>query len=160
MLKLKKCLTMGIIFTIISLIVIYFTATQVDLGLYSPDDMNISPRAFPYFAGVLLGIFGICNILRSVVFKKDEWVVINLKAEAKVLLTFVGMMVYLLVFKWIGFIFSTTLLGWFMLFMQKTKNWKYYLIVAIATIVVFVGFKYGLDVRKLPWGYPLIWIFG
>lgn len=160
MIKMKKGLTLGIIFVVFAIVAIYLTNTQISLGLYDPDGNNTSPRDFPMFASVLMGIFGVMNIIRSTVFKKDEYVTINLKAEGKILLCFISMIVYLLVFKWIGFIIATSLLGSFILLLQGSKNWKYYLIVVITTIIVFVGFKYGLSVTKLPWGYPLIYIFG
>ena len=158
--RLKKNLTIDIFALVVAVLAYVFSYSQIDMGMYIEGDRNISPATFPRFSAVLLGIFGICNIVKSLVFKQEVYADINLKGEAKVFLCFLALMVYLAIFNVVGFIFSTILMACFILFLEGCKKWQYYVIVAIITVVVFLFFRYGMKVTKLPWGIPLKYIFG
>ena len=158
--RFKKNRTSGIFAVVVAIVAYAFSYSQIDMGMYIPGDRNISPATFPRFAAVLLCVFGLANIIKSLVFKQDDYVELDMKGELRVALCFVALFIYLLIFNLVGFVISSILLGCFVLFMEGSRKWQYYVIIVALTIVVFVFFRYGLKVYKLPWGFPLRLIFG
>ena len=77
--RLKKNLTIGIFALVVAVLAYVFSYSQIDMGMYIEGDRNISPATFPRFSAVLLGIFGICKIVKSLVFKQEVYADINLK---------------------------------------------------------------------------------
>jgi len=158
--RFKKNLTLGIIAVVVAVLAYIFSYSQIYMGMYIAEDRNISPATFPRFSAVLLCFFGLANIIKSLVFKQDEYVVLEMKGELRVALCFLALLIYLLIFNHVGFIVASILLGAFVLFIEGCRKWQYYLIIAVITVLVFVFFRYGLKVHKLPWGFPLKFIFG
>jgi|GEM_PF-4578830 len=158
--KLKKNITIGIFAVVVAVLAYILSYSQIDMGMYIPEDRNISPATFPRFASVLLLLFGVANLVRSLVFKMEEEVELDMKGELRVALCFVALFVYLLIFNIVGFVISSIALGFFVLYIEGSRKWQYYLVLAILTVFVFVFFRYGLKVHRLPWGMPLKLIFG
>lgn len=158
--KLKKNITIGIFAVVVAVLAYILSYSQIDMGMYIPEDRNISPATFPRFASVLLLLFGVANIVRSLVFKMEEEVELDMKGEFRVALCFVALFVYLLIFNIVGFVISSIALGCFVLYIEGCRKWQYYLVLTILTVFVFVFFRYGLKVHRLPWGMPLKLIFG
>ncbi len=158
--RLKKNLSIGVISMMFGVIALVFSWTQIGIGFVSEDNVHLSPSTFPRLAAVLLLLFGFSNIIMSLVFHKDSDVSIELKKELRVLAVFAGLILDLIIFKYVGFIISTSLIGCFILFIQADREKKHYLFLILLIIAVFLLFKYGLHVAKLPWGYPLRWLFG
>ena len=158
--RFKKNLTIGIFAVVVAILAYAFSYSQIDMGMYIPEDRNISPATFPRFSAVLLCVFGLANVVKSLIFKQDEYVELDMKGELRVALCFVALFIYLLIFNVVGFVISSILLASFFLFIEGCRKWQYYLIIIGLTILVFVFFRYGLKVNKLPWGFPLRLIFG
>ena len=157
---LKKNLSMGVFSIFMAIIVWILSYTQIDPGYVAKDSIHLSSRTFPLLAAALLGIFGSVNLIMSLVLGKESSVKVDLKAEAKVLIVFAGFVLYMICFRFLGFIICTSLVSCFILFLEGNRNRKHYLILVALTVVGFLIFRYGLQVSRLPWGYPLVWIFG
>lgn len=155
--KIRKNLSIGIFAVIIAFMAWAFSFSQIDLSLSGPNDLHLSPKTFPMIAILILFVFGGMNIFNSLVLKKDEYVKLE-KSELKALWCFLALIMYLFLFKILGFILCTTAISSFILYLEGSKNWKYYFIILLLSIVVFVVFRYGMSVTKLPLGYPLRWV--
>ncbi len=156
--KLKKNLSIGIFAVVVALIAWILSFSQIDMGLSSADDLHLSPKTFPMLGIIILFGFGSVNIFMSLFLHKEEFITVG-KSELKTLWCFLGLLLYLLLFNFFGFIICTTVMGSFILLLEGSKNWKYHLAVFILTVIVFVFFRYGMSVTKLPLGYPLRWFF-
>ena len=57
---------------------------------------------------------------------------------------FLLILVYGILFDKIGFAVSTALMASALLLVLRCKNWKYYVVVLVFTVAIYVIFRYGL----------------
>jgi putative tricarboxylic transport membrane protein len=69
------------------------------------------------------------------------------RREAKVVFVFAMIVVYILLLNRLGFILSSLLFGFSLLFVLKAGKWWYYLVYAFCVGVIFYAFKYLLYVH-------------
>ena len=85
-------------------------------------------------------------IIQSLVFKKDEVREMELKKEGIGLLYMLVLLAYGIGFNY-SFLISTVLLGVITLVFLKDKQWLHYLIVAVATVAIYLIFTELLHLR-------------
>ncbi len=107
---------------------------------------GITSRTIPYAIAVLWIICGIVLLVQSLILKKDEIKVLEIKKEVKALLYMLVLLIYALLFNK-SFLLSTIFLGIATLAFTGTKKKSYYIIVTAVVIIVYVLFAKVLHVQ-------------
>jgi putative tricarboxylic transport membrane protein len=107
---------------------------------------GITSRTIPYAIAVLWIICGIVLLVQSLILKKDEIKVLEIKKEVKALLYMLVLLIYALLFNK-SFLLSTIFLGIATLAFTGTKKKSYYIIVTAVVIIVYVLFTKVLHVQ-------------
>lgn len=144
----KKNLWSGIV-TVVASLILWFALPYCIKSQVTSLTAAIGPDYLPRLMIALMGICGVGLIITSLVLKKDEEIEVDLKDELRTLI-FVGIILaYILLMPVIGFLIDTILFSCIALFFMETRKPSHYLVVVILTVLIFVGFKYGLMV-SLP----------
>lgn len=116
-------------------------------------DSQFTSRTFPQILAIVLAISTFCGTVSS------GWKLAKLKKESapeekkervpimQVLFPyfiFLLILVYGILFDKIGFAVSTALMASALLLVLRCKNWKYYVVVLVFTVAIYVIFRYGL----------------
>lgn len=130
--------------------------------------VSVSAKMIPEILGILVIILGICQIVSGVKYLKA----VRLKDEAEgnkpvtfasggmkdatpIILTFVIILLYAILFETLGFIISSILcmfaLMWVLSPKSKFNAGKFALISVVVAFVVYIAFRKGLDL-SLPGG--------
>ena len=146
--KIRKNLWSGIL-TIVFSVILWVALPFCIKSQVTTLTAAIGPDYLPRLIIALMGICGIGLVITSLALKKDEEIEINLKDELRTFI-FVGIILaYILLMPVIGFLIDTILFSCVALFFMETRKPSHYVAVVILTILIFVGFKYGLMV-SLP----------
>ena len=144
----KKNLWSGII-TVVASLILWFALPYCIKSQVTSLTAAVGPDYLPRLIIALMGICGIGLIITSLVFKKDDTIEVNLKDELRTLLLVVIILAYILLMPVIGFLLSTILFSCIALFFMETRKPLHYVVVIVLSVLIFVGFKYGLTV-SLP----------
>ena len=146
--KIRKNLWSGIL-TIVFSVILWVALPFCIKSQVTTLTAAIGPDYLPRLIIALMGICGIGLVITSLALKKDEEIEINLKDELRTFI-FVGIILaYILLMPVIGFLIDTILFSCVALLFMETRKPRHYVAVVILTILIFVGFKYGLMV-SLP----------
>ena len=140
--KINLCAGIGSI--IFGLIVWFLIPSQIEVEKVSK--YGINSRTIPY---VLVTIFiagGVALVIQSLVFKKDTIRILELKKELKAFMYMSILLIYAFLFN-INFMLSLGFLGVATLLIMKTRKVLYYIIVIILTIILYLLFTHGLNMR-------------
>ena len=136
--KIRTNLASGILFGIVSILLIAIVPSQVAIPAY--DNGGPSPRIIPYM--VLSGILicSICLIIQSVVFKKEKIIVFDLKVEKASLVIIGLMLLFGIVLLKFGFIAGVVVVLPMMLFALGERKPFIYIFTILGGIGVYYLF--------------------
>lgn len=102
----------------------------IDKVLLEPEE--IPPIFFPRVVLLVIFVLSVLVILRIVVRKSTEFVDLNWNGVRRVLIMLAALLVYVLLFKLLGFIVVTTLLMLFLSWYYGNRSWIKLLALAVA----------------------------
>lgn len=147
--KLKTNLIGGSLFLSISIIIWFLIPSQIILT----QNTNINSQTFPRLIVGLSIISSILLILKETIkiIKKEpiEEIEIIFNNEVKVIVMLILLVVYVFLFEYIGFLFSSIIYSFLTLMYYKSKNIKYYISIALVCLIVNYIFK-NLLLVQLP----------
>ncbi|MEG0235094.1 tripartite tricarboxylate transporter TctB family protein [Cetobacterium sp.] len=147
--KLKTDLLGGSLFLFVSIIVWFLIPSQIILT----QSTSINSQTFPRLIVGIAIVSSILLILKDVIkiIKKEpvEEVEIILNNEIKVIIMLIILTLYIFLFEYIGFLFSSIIYSFLTLMYYKSKNIKYYIYIALVCFVVNYIFK-NLLLVQLP----------
>jgi putative tricarboxylic transport membrane protein len=149
----RKNLCSAAVFVFFSL---YIAFESYRLGLCSWKQLG--PVYFPFVASAALGIIGLSLLIRTVV-KEPLGKIRPKRAEdgepinwRYIVLTVAGMLVYVAIFDWLGFVASTLLMLVFLVRAVARASWRLTIITALSiTVASYLLFELALD-AGLPKG--------
>jgi hypothetical protein len=103
----------------------------------------------PRIAAVCCFVVGIAMLINSVVLKKEKYIEIYLKDEARVLGAVAVMFIFVFLSPIIGFLITSIFAMVLILLYLKCRKWHYYLVMSLLGAFIYVTFKFLLNV-KLP----------
>ncbi len=147
--KLKTNLIGGSLFLSISIIIWFLIPSQIILT----QNTSINSQTFPRLIVGLSIISSILLILKETIkiIKKEptEEIEIIFNNEVKVIVMLILLVVYVFLFEYIGFLFSSIIYSFLTLMYYKSKNIKYYISIALVCLIVNYIFK-NLLLVQLP----------
>lgn len=118
---------------------------------------GVTTRFMPYVVTILIAVCAAVDLIQ-IGFKekrraeKESKTYFDRRGILRVFLSILAMAVYLLTVKMLGFVVATILLVAVIMLLMGSRNWKQILLVSVLlTLVVYVVFKLGLNLR-LPTG--------
>lgn len=151
-LRIKKNLWSGIVAVAFSA-VLWFALPYCIKSKVNTLTSAVGPDYLPRLIIILMAICGVCLMIYSLVFKKDETVEVVLKEEARTFVFIALILAYILLMPILGFLITTLAFSCLALFFMETRKPSHYAVIAVLVVGIFVGFKYGL---KVP--LPTIWL--
>lgn len=147
--KLKTNLIGGGLFLFISIIIWFLIPSQIVLTQNS----NINSQTFPKLI-VGLSIFSSFlliakEIIKTIKKEPTDEIEITLNNEIKVIIMLVLLIIYVFLFEYIGFLFSSIIYSFLTLMYYKCKIIKYYISIALVCLIVNYIFK-NLLLVQLP----------
>lgn len=143
--KIKKNLCSGILTSLFGIVFLFLIPLQIKSKIIT-DTSALGPDYMPRLVGWLLIMLGLGLIFQSLVLKKDTIETINLKDELNVLI-YVGIfLVYLIILYIIGFLLSTIIFSFALLFIMKAEKKSYYFAAVVLSVFIYCLFKYVLKV--------------
>jgi hypothetical protein len=146
-------LASGVIFLILGVAIWLLTPTQVKVG-FSASQYSLGSRGLPYLTASIMVITSIVVIIRSLVFKMDKVIVIELRDELRAFGFYGMVLVSILIMDTVGFLISGLLIGWSTLLYVRVKKISYYLYIGGFAAFIYFTFVYALNIR-LPAGVIL-----
>lgn len=140
----RSNLVSGIVSIVLGILCILLIPAQI--GEDYSATYGITSRTIPYAIAVLWIICGIVLLVQSLILKKDEIKVLEIKKEVKAILYMLVLLIYALFFNK-SFLLSTIFLGIATLAFTGTKKKSYYIITTAVVIVVYVLFAKVLHVQ-------------
>ena len=136
--KIRTNLASGILFGIVSILLIAIVPSQVAIPAY--DNGGPSPRIIPYMVLTGILICSICLIIQSVVFKKEKIIVFDLKVEKASLVIIGLMLLFGIVLLKFGFIAGVVVVLPMMLFALGERKPFIYIFTILGGIGVYYLF--------------------
>lgn len=147
--KLKTNLVGGGLFLSISIIIWFLIPSQIALTQNS----SINSQTFPKIIVGISIVSSILLILKELIkiIKKEptEEIKITFSNEIKVIIMLIFLMIYVFLFEYIGFLFSSIIYSFLTLMYYRSKNIKYYISIALVCLIVNYIFK-SLLLVQLP----------
>lgn len=148
--QIRMDLVASILFLAFAIFMIaYAIPTQINVKGFLQGSSSES-RLFPYFACYVIGISALIEIIVCIVqlskCKKEEGTGKRLWPEIKALIIFALIIVYTLLFSWIGYIPSTLIIAPIALFVMGGRKWQHYLAVESVGVIMYFVFVYVLKV--------------
>lgn len=114
---------------------------------------KVNAQFIPKILAALIAASGLVQLTKSLVLKKEDFVVVEMGAET-FRLVFIAMLVaYTVVMDYIGFCLSSVLFALAYLLVFGCRKRSYYFVTLLCVLVVFVVFKYLLRVGfASAWG--------
>lgn len=141
--KVKSNMVSGIaavVFAVALFVIIPFQIVDISNKLIKADFL---PKLM---AGIIL-ICGICLIAKCLRHPESEKVIeIDLMKEARVIMYFAALVLFVVLFTRIGFLLDSLWLAVFTLIFVKDKNPIHYAITIAYVVILFIVFKYALSV--------------
>lgn len=147
--KLKTNLVGGGLFLSISIIIWFLIPSQIALTQNS----SINSQTFPKIIVGISIVSSILLILKELIkiIKKEptEEIKITFSNEIKVIIMLIFLMIYVFLFEYIDFLFSSIIYSFLTLMYYRSKNIKYYISIALVCLIVNYIFK-NLLLVQLP----------
>ncbi len=151
--KLKKDMFMYSFIAVIS-VVFYFVIIPAEIQLRDSwsGDITFTSRTFPNLLFITMGIAAVIGIITTVVKmsklenKESTPLSVMIKDALTPIYFFIVLGVYALMFHYLGYPIATGIMIPLYLFSLKCKNIKYYVITYAIGIVVYIVFKYLLNI--------------
>lgn len=155
--KCRRDMVVSLVFIVFSLFMILWGIPhEISLKtLWGGSATGVTSRTFPYFACVMVLIaagleFGL-NALRYIRLCKEEGpqkgAPVNWAGELRALLVFGVCVVYMLLFRRIGYLLSTLLCTTLVLVILGDRKWKHYMSVYVVGGLMYVVFQYLLKIN-------------
>lgn len=136
-----------IVFIIFALAVLFLMPEQIKLT----EESKINARTFPVILMGMILFFSVLLLIKEIIkiiTKKNVNVKeIEVLTEIKALIILVLLIIFLVLMNFIGFLLASMIFSVLMLYFFRIKNWKYYIIILIAAVLISLLFQYGLKVR-------------
>ncbi len=155
--KCRKDMAVSLVFIVFSLFMIFWgIPREISLKtLWGGSATGVTSRTFPYFACVMILVAAalelILNALRYLRLRKVEGVQrgtpVNWAGEFRALLVFGVCIVYMLLFKRLGYLLSTLLCTTLVLAILRDRKWKHYVSVYVVGGLMYVVFQYLLKIN-------------
>lgn len=142
--RIRTNLMAGMIFVVIAAVVAVLIPSQIKMTSIVRE--AVDSRFIPEILCGIMGALGCWLIFKSTVLKKEDYLEISLNQEKKRAFFIIMLIVYVFLISRAGFLISSLLWGMGCLAFTKSKKVKYYIIVAVSTGVIYLIFKYLLDV--------------
>lgn len=144
--KLKTNLISGILAIILGSVLLLIVPFQIQEEMFITKG-QIPADFIPKTTSWVMIILGIILLAQSVFLKKEQVVEVEKRALGRSLI-FLGMLIlYAILFTYIGFLLSSVIFSLVLLVFLKCKNPLYYVICVMFPVVVYFVFTYGLSVR-------------
>lgn len=151
--KVRVNLASGLIFLILGISIWILTPSQVSVG-FSASQYSLGSRGLPYLTSSIMILTSVAVIIRSLVFKLDRVVVIELKDELRAFGFYGMVLISIIAMPTLGFLISGLLIGWSTLLYIKVRKISYYLYIGAFAAFIYFTFVYALNIR-LPSGVIL-----
>ena len=138
MIKIKTNLVTGIMFSVISIILLLLVPSQISVPKFN--NGGPSPRAIPYIVLIGILICGILLIIQSLVFKKDDIVTYNFKLEKPALIMIGIMILFCIIMVNLGFILAVLITLPIMLYYYGERKISVYIVTLIGGLAVYFLF--------------------
>lgn len=157
----QDIVTMIILMIVSALFYFIFIPGQIRLSSVWSGSIPFSSRSFPYILSVGLFIVagvGLANAIVSLIklkkiMKLEEKTIENRRTDKKAIIKLVMpfivyalILIYAILFKQIGYIYSTLIIPPILIFILGSKKWQFYLFTYIFAAVVYVVFKLILNI--------------
>lgn len=134
----------GMIFVVIAVIIALLIPSQIKMTSIVKE--AVDSRFIPELLCGVMGVLGCWLIFKSLVLKKEDYFEVSLNQEKKRACFIAMLIAYVFLIPRLGFLFSSFLWGTGCLAFTKSKKVKYYMIVAVSIVIIYLIFKYLLDV--------------
>lgn len=145
--KLYPSLVGPLLFIILGVTIMLLMPSQVKIR----SDQVITARTFPTFLTMIMIGGSIILLLREglKILRKEpiESIELELLTEVKALILMGLLILYAFLMSRIGFMVSSVIYSILMMYYFRVKNWKYYIIVIVAAVLIGIIFRYMLNVR-------------
>jgi hypothetical protein len=146
--KVKTNLISGMLASILGIVLLVINPLQIQEEKFLTNG-QIRADFIPKATSYVMILLGVILLVQSIVLKKEKIIEIEAKAFTRSLI-FLGMLiVYAILFTYIGYLISSILFSVGLLLFLKCKKPLYYGICIVFPVLVYVVFTYGLSV-KLP----------
>ena len=144
--KVRNNLVGGVIFLVLGIVLWFMIPYQIGMS-FSASNYALSPRSVPYLLSIVMIFFSLILIIKSLVFKQEEIITIQLKDELRAFLFYLMVVVSILLMNMIGYLFAALLLGISTLLFMRIKKKSYYIYIGLFVVAVYVIFAMILKVR-------------
>lgn len=137
----------GVLFLIFGIVMLLVIPGQIEVGKKEV----VTGRAFPDLLMVILiacsAILVLTQVVKLIRHQPVKVTKLNLLTEVRALLIFAFMLIYFFVCQWTNnFAIGSCVFGLLMLLFFRCKKPLYYAIVLAAAVLIWVAFRYGLNV--------------
>ena len=140
-------LTGAVIFLVFSAAVLFLIPHQISVRPGASVTARTFPRMLTYIMLLCSGIIVVKDITSLLLKRPIPSAEIRLLTEVKALILIGLLILYALLIRVIGFIPSSVIYSVLMTYYFRVKNWKYYVIVITAAVVIGYVFRHVLNVR-------------
>jgi len=144
MYRLKSNLISGLLFIAIAVIIWLLIPHQIAIPINGT--VITDPSFFPRVFTVALFILGIVIVFVSIIFQREVVVQVDTAKQLHMLIYLGMLIVFGIMMNTVGFLIAAMFFGTGSLLFFRCKKKSYYIITLLATIVVFIGFKYLLNI--------------
>ena len=138
----------GIIFLIFGLVVLYIIPSQIEIKKKEIINGRQFPSLLMYMMIVCAVILIVSQIIKLLRHKEVAHTKINLLTEVKALIIFADMLIYFFVCQWTeNFAIGSCVFVILMMVFFRCKKISYYIITLVAAILIWVAFRFGLNVN-------------
>ena len=138
----------GILFVLIGVVILLLIPGQITVKQKEVINGRQFPSLLVYImigCGVLLVLRELVKMIRHQELRKEK---INLLVEVRALIIFADILIYYFVCRATdNFMIGSCVFVVLMLFFFRCKKWHYYLITLSAAVLIWVIFRFGLNVR-------------
>lgn len=137
----------GVLFLIFGIVMLLVIPGQIEVGKKEV----VTGRAFPDLLMIILiacsAILVLTQVVKLIRHQPVKVTKLNLLTEVRALLIFAFMLIYFFVCQWTNnFAIGSCVFGLLMLLFFRCKKPLYYAIVLAAAVLIWVAFRYGLNV--------------
>ena len=140
-------LTGAVIFLLFGLFILYVMPEQVIVADNDVVNGQVFPRLVVWMMLICSGFLAISEVYKMIRKQPIEMKTINLLIEVKALIIFGIMLLFHLVAQWTNFAVGAVLCAFLMLLFFRCKKRNYYIITIGMAVLIWVAFRFGLNVR-------------
>lgn len=144
MYRLKSNLVSGLLFMSVAAVVWFLIPRQI--AIPANGTVITDPSFFPKVFTVALFIVGTVIVVVSALFHKEVLIQVDTTKQLHMLIYLGMLIVFGILMNIVGFLIASIIFGTGSLIFFRCRKKSYYVITALAAIIVFIGFKYLLNI--------------